>query len=314
MPKVRVVVVLAGILMLLLAQNTVFAANDAQVNESLGPEGYGWQQVYINTTPYAGAQPMFFRLTVSSDRRDYDYDYKKIQIWIRAESYFSRDCGWWYVSGTPPSFSITIADGSNNTVNTTSLSSTTRGAGYINYSWSDLKYKPGAWRVRVSNSSTITGTNKSLAASFLFYVRGQLNVTNVYTNVTSGVAGSPINVNATVKDHNSTTINSSYKDNTGKSVAPTVTMYVSGGNYSYSTSMSGNGQNWTATFTPPSQGDYYITIKAGDGTIYWIDGRNSTKISVGGTFYASFGYGGLISTAFKIALMIIFAFALRRKI
>lgn len=137
-------------------------------------------------------------------------------------------------------------------------------------------------------------------------MRGQLSVTDIYTS--GNTAGQPVIVNATIKDQSGKIVNSTY-NNTYDEV-PTVTMYVSGAGFNNVSNMVGAGNNWTASFTPPRPGDYYITIKASDGHQYWIDGRGWTKTAVTGTFpYAFVGSGG---STVKLILMILLALLLLR--
>ncbi|RMF91739.1 MAG: hypothetical protein D6733_00320, partial [Methanobacteriota archaeon] len=98
----------------------VFAS---QTNESQGPGGYGWQQVYEVYDASTGAAT---RLTGTVDRRIYDYGFKPVQVSGRKESYWSRDCGWWYVSGES-AINMTVTDGAGDIVYSGSGIGTTKG-------------------------------------------------------------------------------------------------------------------------------------------------------------------------------------------
>jgi hypothetical protein len=99
-------------------------------------------------------------------------------------------------------------------------------------------------------------------------------------------------------------VNGSYKDNAGATVPPTVTLQVSGaGEFFQDISMSDDGTgvdasvdgNWTGVFTPQNPGNHMVTVKAGDGNQYWVDGRGSSRLSITGNFpYASLGLTALI--------------------
>jgi|GEM_PF-3724694 hypothetical protein len=255
--------------------------------ESQGPGGYGWQQLFYNTTsPYN-----FYRLTASADRQYYDYGYKSIQIYARQEDYWSQDSGWWYVTN-PTISSIKIYDnGSGLVYSKTSGFTVTNATVYITYNWGTNisgTEKPGTWTVNVSD-----GTQ---TATFYIFVRGQLNVTSITTSA-SPTANSPVTVYATIKDARS-----------GIEVTSGITpvLYVTGGTgYTYSTTMSYSGGYWNAQFTPPSPGDYKIIVKASDGHNKWVDGRGSKDISVGGAFPASMiGGNSLLRLAILIALIL----------
>lgn len=281
--------------MFLSVSDTVAAVNETWI-ESTGPDGYGWQQVYINTTD--GGVPMYNRLTGSADRQYYDYGYKQIQISGRIEDYWSRDCGWWYVSGTPTIQYINITNRTNDLINYSSSIGTTRGLGRVTYDWSDINQ---------SGRLNVSVINGSLIASFFIYVRGQLNVTDIYTS--GNTAESDVVVNATIKDQSNKIINDTYNNTYNERI--NVTMYVSGAGFNNVSNMTGVGNNWTASFTPPRPGDYYITIKASDGHQYWIDGRGSEKVSITGTFPSAFVSSG--ASIIKIILMILLALLLLRR-
>jgi hypothetical protein len=251
----------------------------AQVNESLGPGGYGWQQGYsTNVSGVAWA-----RMTASADRDFYDYGYKPINVYVRVETFWSQDCGWWYITGSE-STSVSLTNGTdifNTTSTSTSISS--KGVNNITYSWDELSTSaPGRWNV--------TANDGNHTLTFYIYVRGQLNVTSI-TNI-GDAAGSTVQINASLKDHTGRAINGTFKDNTGNDAFPTVTAYVTGGGEDFTLPMTdpdGDG-TWGTTFTPQEMGDHMVVVKASDAHQYWVDGRGSKILSFTGNFpYASLG-------------------------
>jgi hypothetical protein len=277
----RRAIVLVVLTVLLSLGGGVFAA---QVNESTGPSGYGWQQVY-DLTPNPDV-----RLTGSADRQYYDYGYKNITIAGRIENYWATDCGWWYVSGTPTIESFRIWDNSSDLVVDESNLPTSKGVANYSYTWGGSTAgngmdDPGRWTVQVKNDTVVT--------QFYIYVRGRLDVTSIST--AGSHAGNPVYVNGTIKDHANNIITSSTTN------SPSVTMYVTGAGFATESTMAYQGGGWNASFTPPSPGDYYITVKAGDDHQYWIDGRGRTKAAITGSFPYSFA-GSAIRTVIMILL------------
>jgi hypothetical protein len=262
----------------LLGARGVFAAD--QQNESTGPGGYGWQQAYSKNATGGWAHA---RMTASADRDFYDYGYKPIEVFVRLETYWSQDCGWWYITGGK-AIDVVLSNGTNtflsNTTAATSVAS--KGVRNLTYSWSSFSTAaPGRWNVTADDNGNHT-------LSFYIYVRGQLNVTSIAND--SNSEDSPIQIDATLKDHTGRAINGTFKDNAGNDAFPTVTLYVTGAGEDFTQSMTdsdGDGV-WTASFTPANPGDHKIVVKASDDHQYWIDGRGSTVISVTGQFpYAS---------------------------
>lgn len=265
----------------------------AQVNESTGPGGYGWQQVYTDSAPIV-------RLTGSADRQYYDYGYKNLTITGRIENYWMQDCGWWYVTGTPTLESIKVWDNASDLVVNESGLTALKGLANYSYTWGGSVAgngydDPGRWTVKVKNDTVVT--------QFYIYVRGQLGVTSIST--TGSQSGGTVTVTATVKDHANNIITSSTAN------APDVTMYVTGAGLAYESTMAYEGGGWNATFTPQNPGDYYITVKAGDGHQYWLDGRGRTKIGVSGSFPYSFA-GSTGSAAAKVTFMVLLGLLLLR--
>lgn len=263
----------------------VFAA---QVNESSGLDGYGWQQVYDTTISPA------VRLTGSADRQYYDWGYKNITITGRIENYWATDCGWWYVSGQPDIESFEIWDNKSGLVVDQGPLSTSKGLANYTYAWGSDD-DPGRWTVRIKNGTVVT--------SFYIYVRGQLDVTSVIT----AQAGTTVTVNATVEDHAGNNVNG-----TDGLPNPTVTAYVSGPGYANSGELTWTSPYWTEDFTLTTPGDYYITVKASDNHQYWIDGRGSNKTAVTGTFPSTFGGFGSSGSLIKAVIMILLALLLLR--
>ncbi len=276
--KIRTTLIITAALITLLTTLTG-GALAAQTNESLGPGGYGWQQAYsTNGSGYA-----WERITASADRDFYDYGYKPINIYVRLETYFSRDSGWWYVTGGK-AIDVVLSNGTTtfNSTTTSPTSVASKGVRNLTYNWDSLSTSaPGRWNVTADDNGNYTLT-------FYIYVRGQLNVTSITNN--SNQAGSPVTISATLKDHTGRLINGSYKDNAGQSAVPAVTLYATGAGENAEVTMS-DGDNdavWTASFTPNRPGDYKIIAKASDGHRYWVDGRGSTMLTVRGNFpYAS---------------------------
>ncbi len=140
---------------------------------------------------------------------------------------------------------------------------------------------------------------------FYLYVKGQLNVTSVTSNSTPS-SGSPVYIFANISDNAGNSINGSYKDNTGSTIPPTVTLQVSGaGEFFQDITMTDDGLgpdvavdgNWTGVFTPQNVGDYKVTVKATDGNLYWVENRGSAMVSVTGSFpYASLGLPAILRT------------------
>jgi hypothetical protein len=289
----RIAVALVVFIVFFSSGEGVFAA---QTNESQGPSGYGWQQVW-DLTPSPDV-----RLTGSADRQYYDYGYKNITIAGRIENYWATDCGWWYVSGTPTIESFKIWDNSSDLVVNQSSLTAVKGVANYSYAWGSGTAgngldDPGRWTVQVVEGTVVT--------QFYIFVRGQLQVTSIST--TGSQSGIPVYVNATVKDHGYNIITSSTAN------APTVTMYATGAGFADEATMTYEGGGWNVTFTPPSPGDYYITVKAGDDHTYWIDGRGRTSVSVSGSFPYSFaGSAGSLGTVAKVAAMILLALLLLR--
>jgi hypothetical protein len=268
-----------------------------QVNESTGPGGYGWQQVYDDTT--------ISRQTGSADRKYYDYGYKDIQIWARYENYWSADCGWWYVTAGK-SLTINISD-SDGLLNSTTISTTvaSRGATYLTYDWeNDLSDPdPGVWTVTVSSATP------ALTSQFYIYVRGKLNVTSITTTPSSPTKGSTATLNATLKDQAGNLVK-------GNSPGPPqVTAYVVGPGQAFEVALS-DGDNdgyWLNSTAVPAfnnAGDYKVVVSATDGHNYWVDGKGSEKIAVTGSFPYSFA--GASSSVVKVVLMILLALLLMR--
>jgi len=272
-------------LSLLLGAGGVFAA---QTNESRGPGGYGWQQVFSNS---GGGATDYARLTGSADRMNYDWGYKKIQIYTREEDYWAQDCGWWYVGGGNTT-GIKIVDAAGDTVAAGSNFAPTKGRYIYTYTWG-ADDDPGRWTVYVND------TMNNLA-SFYIYVRGQLNVS---VATTGNTAGSAVTIDATVTDNAGNPVPGNYVDNAGNSAAPSVTAYVAGAGESFVVPLSdaNNDGVWTGTFTPQNPGDHKITVKASDGHKYWVDGRGSKIVSIAGSFPASLGLTALLRTFGAIA-------------
>jgi cold shock CspA family protein/cytochrome c-type biogenesis protein CcmH/NrfF len=273
-----------------------------QVNESTGPGGYGWQQVYdVPAGPKAGGVTAT-RITGSADRMYYDYGYKEIQVSGRYENYWSTDCGWWYVSGTPTIYVSIYDNASNPVISENTPVSTTRGLGTYTYTWgSSSNEKPGEWTVLVRNQSTPTG---SVVAQFKIFVRGQLNITAISVNSSSPRAGDTLEINATLKDHSGNLVGQSALG------SGQVTAYIVGPGESFEVTLTDTDDdgNWTGTFTPSTYGDYVIVVKATDGHNKWLDGRGKVKVGVAGSFPYS-----LMGPLFKVALAVALAFWLLKK-
>ncbi len=258
------------------------------VEESYGPNRYGWNQVYDQS---AGT---WSRLTGAADREFYDYGYKPIQIYARIEDYWSKDCGWWYISDTE-TVDITLLDALGNTFNSSTSQGTQKGRVELTYDWAgDTDSVPGRWNVSVTDSTPAANTVK-----FYLYVRGQLNVTSITTSPSNPDKGTTATISATVKDHRSRLINGSANDNAGTDVTPTnVTAYVTGSGEFFEVLLRDDGVApdtgtdgiWMGDFTPQVPGDHKIIVKVSDGHNYWVDGRGSTWTYVGGAFpFASLG-------------------------
>lgn len=284
------------LLILTISLFIIFTDNVAATIESTGPGGYGWQQVYTNTSPTT-----WYRLTGSSDRQYYDWGYKNISISGRMENYWSKDCGWWYVSDES-TLNITLIDAAGDYLTINESATTTKGqTGEQSYSWS-FDDDPGLWNVTV--------TDGTLTSNFYIYVRGQLKVTSITVSPTTPSTGQTVAINATLKDNAGNLINGSAVDNNGISVAPTVRAYIIGGGEDIEITLSDDGDDgiWNGTFTPQKYGDHKIIVKASDGHKYWIDGRGSTTVAVTGIFPSAFGGSG--ASIIKVILMIFLAFKL----
>ncbi len=138
-------------LLLALGNGSVLAA---QLNESTGPGGYGWQQVYAI---YDAAEGTANRITGSADRQYYDYGYKKIQLYGRNENYWQRDSGWWYITGAPK-LNFRLYDGDGDEVLNLTEVSTTSGVAVVNYTWGtgtagNGKDGRGRWTAVVDDSA-----------------------------------------------------------------------------------------------------------------------------------------------------------------
>ena len=296
----RILAILVIVAVLISSSEAVFAA---QVNESNGPSGYGWQQVYELGTPLTSAS---VRLTGSADRQYYDYGYKNITIAGRIENYWATDCGWWYVSGTPTITSFRIWDNASDLIVNVSGLSAVKGVANYTYGWGSSTVgngydDPGMWKVQIING---TGAS-AVVTQFYIYVRGQLSVTSIST--TGSQAKKPVYVNATVKDHANKIITSSTTN------APVVTMYATGAGFAYKSTMAYQGGGWNASFTPPSPGDYYITVDAGDDHKFWLEGRGRTKVGVSGSFPYSFaGSAGSFGPTAKVVAMVLLGLMLLR--
>jgi hypothetical protein len=249
----------------------------AQTNESLGPDGYGWQQTYEVFTPATGVAT---RITGTADRQFYDYGFKQIQISGRKENYWSQDCGWWYVQ-SESTVNITVIDAAGDEVfNSTSLS-TTKGRRTETLPWSSDD-DPGEWTVKVDDGVT--------QASFKLYVRGALQIYPITTSPVTPSTGTLTTIQAMIKDNAGNLVNGSAVDNNGTSIPPTVTAYVTGAGEDFVVSLSDGDDDgvWTGSFTPNAMGDHKIKVKASDDHSFWVDGSGSNYVSVGGTFpYAS---------------------------
>jgi hypothetical protein len=253
------------------------------VNETLGPGGYGWQQVFTN----GGSGVDWARLTGSADRMNYSYGYKNVQIYVREEDYWSQDCGWWYVGGGNTT-GIRIVDGAGDTLVATSGLTPSQGRNVYSYAWGSDD-DPGRWIVYVND------TMNNLAVFYL-YVKGQLNV-SVNASATP-TAGSPVTIYATITDNTGASVPANRQDNNGTTITPTITAYVSGAGESFTVTLS-DGDNdgvYTNSFTPSNMGDHMVTVKATDGDAYWVDGRGSTTIAVTGSFPASVGLAAVLRT------------------
>jgi len=290
--KVKALGTLAFLLVLIGSSTTVSAAI---VTESTGPNGYGWQQKYTDTSPY-------YRVTGSADRQYYDWGYKQISISGRREQYWHADCGWWYVSGES-NLDINMTDAAGDTLVIGSNIATTKGqTGEQSYTWG-ADDDPGRWTVTVGGPTIVT--------QFYIYVRGQLNVTQITTSGTLQT-GNLITIQATLKDNANNLVTGSATDNTGTSVVPTVTAYVSGAGENFEVALS-DGDNdgvWTGTFTPQKPGDHKITVKASGGHQYWVDGRGSTTVPISGSFPYGIGVGS--GSMLKVLFMIFTAWFLLR--
>jgi hypothetical protein len=129
----------------------------------------------------------------------YDYGYKEIQISGRYENYWSGDCGWWYVSGTPIVYISIYDNASNPVISENTPVSTIRGLGTYTYTWgSSSNETPGDWTVLVRNQSNPAG---SVVAQFKIFVRGKLNVTSISWTPSFPSRGNTITLNVTLKDH-----------------------------------------------------------------------------------------------------------------
>ena len=271
------VYILMFILFMMVALATATIASAALVVESTGPGGYGWNQSYdLRPTPD-------IRLTGSSDRMYYDHGYKGIQIMGRRESFWATNCGWWYVThGGTITINLTDAVGHLVLTNTShTLNKTVDRGMYVHtYTWGTGD-DPGVWNVTVSE-------NSSVSVSFRLFVRGQLNVTSITTS-------------ADPRARSNVTIHAVLRDNAGAGVLGnethpvTVTAHISGAGENFVFTMYDDGRTggdtvannsiWTNnSLTPSRPGTYFITVKASDGHVKWIDGSNSTKIGVGGEF------------------------------
>lgn len=216
------------------------------------------------------------RLTGSSDRDYYDWGYKQVQISGRRENYYESDCGWWYVSAES-TINVSIADAAGDYLVTNEAATTTKGqTGELTYLWG-ADDEPGRWNVTMGS-----GTDQ---VKFYVYVRGQLNVTQITTSPVP-TTGSPVTINATLKDNAGNLVPGNAVDNEGNSSAPMVTAYVSGPGEYFEATMTDDDNDgvWNGSFTPQKTGDHMIAVKASDGHDKWVDGRGSTKISVSGTF------------------------------
>lgn len=249
------------------------------------------------------------RVTGSSDRDTYDWGYKPIQISGRRENYVTSDCGWWYVIGTAPTATIKIYDAKNDLVFNTGYTTAKGQTGEKSYTWG-TDDDPGRWKGQVVST---------LTATFYFYVRGQLNVTDIEAS-SSPTRGQTVTINATLKDNAGNPINGSAKDNQGTSVVPTVTATIIsqsiGGSSTIEITLYDDGSTtgdtiaddgvWTGQFIPTETGDHRIVISARDGHDKWVDGRGSTNISVAGTFPYAFFSGSII----HIILLLFLAYKL----
>jgi hypothetical protein len=277
-----------------------------QINESWGPcptedcateIGYGWQQVFNNESAYE-----YERLTGASDREFYDFGYKEIQIFGRRENYWSQDCGWWYVTGTVTTLTVTLSDDDTAQIAqaTFDVSSATKGVGNATFSWSGMTDPdPGRWTV------TVNATAPTMAATFYVYVRGQLNVSSITTNPSSPSTGDSVEIQATIRDHAGNLVTGVSTPNPPN----VVEAYVTGGGEYFEVSLTDSDDDgtWTGTFTPQRTGDHKIVVRASDGHQYWVDGRGSVDVVVSGTFPSAFG--GSIA---KVIVTILLAFLLLR--
>lgn len=261
---------------MLLISGIAFAA---QTNESKGPGGYGWQQVYggNDATDWE-------RLTASADRDTYDYNFKPIEIAVRQENYWSSDCGWWYVDAGR-TVSVRIIDDSGVKVYgpTSYVTLSTSGLKNLSVTWPAAQ--PGQWEVIATES---TGAAKM--AAFYIYVRGQLTPGTPTVNQ-SWAVGKNSQVAVELRDRSGGNLVQGNRQDAGSNnVAPTVEAIITGPGGTQVVSMSdgNNDGNWTGDFVPSATGNHKVIIKASDGHKYWVDGRSSTTISIGGDFPASF--------------------------
>lgn len=263
--------------------DSVFAA---QLNESWGPGygsgqiGYGWQQVYE-----IGIGEAASRLTGTADRWWYDYGFKEIQISSRLETYWSGDCGWWYVRGNP-TINIYLYDAKGDMVLQRTNQGSTKGRNTTTYSWNSSDDDPGEWTARVDDGNVYS--------YFKLFVRGGLVVQNISTNASNGPytpnTGENILVNVSLVDNAGNPVNGSYDINNGTSAAPNVWLYITGAGEEQNISMSDidNDGNWTAVVTLNNMGDHKFIAKATDNHTYWVDGRGSVTVSVKGDFLPSY--------------------------
>ena len=273
-----------GVVLALLLINGVYATVESQ-----GPGGYGWQQVYTQTS-VSGNYYNYARLTASVDRQYYDWGYKNITIYVREEDYWSQDCGWWYVTDTS-TVSVSMTDAAGDTVLSVNNAGTTNGEFYTIYNWG-TDDDPGEWTVTVTDSNGNTAT-------FKLYVRGQLNVSNIsFSNVLH--TGTSVVIQANVTDNAGNPVGGGYTDNAGNSAAPTVVAFITGpsGESQVTLTDPDNDGIWTGSWTPSLPGDHLIVVKASDGHNYWVDGRGDTIVSVAGNFQ-----GGVLPSTLRAALL-----------
>ncbi len=284
----------------------------------------GWDQ-YTQSGEGPGLQGLQ-RITASSDRDYYDWGYKQIQISMRRENFLVHDCGWWYVIEAPPSpfpepwfsgggqgtLSFKLIDAAGDTVLSTYASTTKGQTGEQSYAW-EWDDDPGQWTVTsVSPLCSISGLgHMCYNLTFYLYVRGQLDVTQI-TASPSPTTGSPVTINATLRDNAGNLVANNAQDNTGNSTRPAVMAIVTGPGEYFEINLYDDATNddvvandgiWSGQFTPQETGDYRIIVKAGDGHDKWVDGAGSKNIAVTGTFPYAFASGASILTVIFMILL-----------